>query len=572
MAKDLDKLAAEQCEIYEELRAYRSTRFDVNWQIISQYFLPQESDINVTKTEGQVSGWTQNIYDTTAVECAEDLKTGQFTWLTPQNQPWFEYEPPEKIEDNAQIGEIDDEATQFCGRASDIIRKQFAKSNYYTIADMAFLGVGVFGTDCVIFDEGETSLFNFRHCKPGTYVIEDGDDGIVDTLRREVPMTYRQAKQFFNKPGDVLPEELTKEAGKEKARKFKFLHCIFPRADSERLPGAKDGKNKPFASVYISLDYKKTVRVSGYDENPILCQRFAKWGTDAPYGYGPAYLALPLARQLNYVQQYMDALAELHADPRVLVPSNLAGDVDLRAGGATVYDENNENAIPREWMATGEYKLGLELQEQKREAMRRMFFTDVFKLLNSEPLISKEMTAFEISQRLAEKLGGFGPTACRREVEFIQPMLYRAFAISYRAGILKQAPDAMMKKLGGGKTALQTPEIIITTRVSDAQRALKNRGTEETVQFMVPLLEAKPELLDNIDTDRMVKEYAHNTGLPPDVIRSDKDVLKIRQARAELQAQQRQAQLTEQLAAAGKDLGSAPDWVQRQAQSSMGAA
>lgn len=563
-----DQKATDQLDIYEELRAWRNSRFDVNWQYIAQYFLPQESDINVEKTEGQISGWTQNIYDTTAIECAEDLKTGQFTWLTPQSQPWFEYEPPESLEKDASTGMVDDDAAQFCGKSSDVIRKQFAKSNYYTVADMAFLGVGVFGTDCVIFDEGTNGpLFNFRHCKPGTYVIEEGDDGIVDTLRREVKMKWRQVQKFFNKPGDKLPEKMAAEAKKDRTRDFVFIHCIFRREDSARDPGKKDGKNKPFASLYISVDYRTTVRESGYDENPILCQRFAKWGTGAPYGYGPAYLALPLARQLNYVQQYLDALAELHAYPRVLIPSNLAGDVDERAGGATVFDENNPNALPKEWMSTGDYKLGLELQEQKREAMRRMFFTDVFKLLNSEPLLDKEMTAFEISQRLAEKLGGFGPTACRREIEFIQPMLYRAFAICYRAGILKQAPASMMTKLG-----LQTPSIVITTRVSNAQRALQNRGTEETIQFMEPLLEAKPEMLDVLDTDKMLKDYARNTGMPPDVIRSDKDVMKIRAARAQVQQQQRNAEMADQLASAGKNLGASPEWVQAQAKQALGAA
>lgn len=568
-----DKLAAEQLEIYNELKAYRDSRFMVTWQYLGSYFLPQDSDINVQKTEGTTVGWTDRIFDTTGIECAESLKAGQYTWLTPPNQPWIEFGVPDELKP-IDGQEQDDEATNWLAKASDKFMQALARGNFYSSVDMAFLGVGVFATDTLIFDEGKKSLFNFVHLKIGTYVVEEDDESIVDTLRREFEMTYRQAKQKFNKKGDTLPDKMEKEAQGAigKSRKFKFLHCIFPREDSDRLPGAKDGPNKPFASVYIAMEYKEVVRVSGYEENPILCQRFARWGEDTPYGYGPAYLGLPNARQLNYVQQYMDALAELHADPRVLVPDNLEGDVDFRAGGVTTYESNNPAAKPEEWMSVGDYKLGMELQEQKREALRRMFFVDAFQLLNSEPLLDKEMTAYEISQRQAEQLSRFTPSFARRVPEFLTPLAYRGFAMMYRAGEFGQAPDSLMKDIGGGKRVLVTPKINVTSRIADALKALKNRGTEETIQFLTPLLEVMPEILDNFDTDILAKDYGRNTGLPPDAIRSDKDVAKLRAARAKLQAQQRNAALAEQLSTTGKNLGASPEWLQRQAATAIGAA
>lgn len=558
----VDKLAQELLDRYGDLKSFRDSRFMVDWQSISSYFLPQDSDINVKKIEA-ISGWTDRIFDTTAIECAEALKVGQYSWLTPPNQPWCEYTVPEELKG----GDAEDEATAWLGRASDIIARERARSNFYSIASMAYLGVGVFGTDLLYCEEGKKTLFNYRHAKIGTYCIEEDDEGIVDTTMREFEMTYRQAKQLFNLPSDTIPDRMARAAQGAKGlkQKFKFLHCVFPREDSERLPGRKDGANKPIASVYIAIDFGETVRVSGYDEQPAICQRFDKWGTGAAWGYSPSYLAMPIARQLNYVQQYMDALAELHAYPRVLIPDNLDGDVDLRAGGATIYDSSSASK-PEEWATIGDYKMGLEMQEQRRQAMREAFMVNAFKLLNSEPLLDKKMTAYEISQRQAENLTAFTPSLGRRITEFINPLTLREFGIAYRAGKLGQAPDSLMVDVGGGKRALAAPSVVVTNRLTDALKALKNRAAEETMQFLLPQAESNPGVLDILDQDAVNRAYALNAGLSPDELRPQKgrnSVEAIRAQRAKAMAEQHAADLAEKLGGSVADLAKAPEPVQK---------
>jgi hypothetical protein len=564
MATQADPLAEELLNRYQDLKAERDAVFMDDWQTISQYCLPQDSDINVKKTEG-VAGWTEDIYDTTGIEAAQTLKMGQYTWLTPPNQPWAQYDPPDELKDGENS---EDEATAWLGRASDITLKELARSNFYPMASMCYLGVGVFGTDLLIVEEGKKNALNFRHAKIGTYVIEEDDEGVVDTTMREFELTYRQAKQMFNKPEDSLPAKMADSAKGPTGlrKKFKFLHCIFPREDSQRLPNRKDGAHKPIASVYISIEFRESVRVSGYDEQPALCSRFDKWGTGSPWGYGPAFLTLPIMRQLNYVQQYLDALAELHAYPRVLVPDNLEGDVDLRAGGYTVINSAEGSARPEEWATVGEYKLGLEMQEQRRKQLRDAWMTDAFKLLNSMPLLDKKMTAFEISQRQAENLSSFTPSLGRRVVEFLNPLMLRVFGILYRAGKFGAPPDSLMVDAGHGKRGLVLPSVLITNRLTDALKALKNRATEETFQFLVPLMETKPEVLDLFDMDKVVRNYALNSGMAADDMRPQKganSVAAIRQQRAQMMQQQRTAELAEKMGGTVKDLGAAPEPLQK---------
>ena len=567
----IDKLAEEQLTIHAELCSFRDTRFAVDWQTISSYFLPNQSDINTTKTEN-IAGWTQNIFDTTAIQSAQVLASGMFNWWTPPNQPWAEYSTPEELkQDDANPDDsTEDDSTQWLGKASDANMRELGRSNFYSVKGDSDIGLAVFGTDLMLFDESDsgTELFNFIHCKIKTYTIEENYKGVVDAVRREIEMTYRQIKQKFGKADDNLPEKMAEQSKKEPNKKFKVLHCIFPREDSERMPKRKDGANKPIASVYISMDFKSVIRVSGYDESPILCRRFAKWGTGAVWGFGPAYLALPDARQVNYVQQYLDALAELHAYPRVLVPDNLDGDVDLRAGGTTTYDSSSATK-PEEWATAGDYKLGMEMQEQRRQQIRDAFFVDAFKLLNSQPLIDKEMTAYEISQRQAEQLQGITPVFTRSISEFINPLMQRAFGIQFRAGKLRNAPQSMMQSTGTGKQALVQPEVVCTSRFNDALRALKNRGSEETFRFILPFMQFKPELLDVFNLDKVIRSYSSNSGMAPDDMAMPKDVMKVRAERAKMMQAQRQAEMAQQLSQTAANVGKAPQAMQDQMQQGM---
>ncbi len=560
-----DALAIEQLKIDAPLAADRDMKWRVWWQTISQYVLPNESDINVTKTEG-VAGWTDQIYDTTMVQAAQVLAAGQFNWWTPPNQGWAEFSPPGMTKKSEADTEPDDEAVKWLEKASETMMKELGRSNFYSVKGMADNAFSAFNTDVMLFDESDSGneVFNFIHCKIGTYTIEEDYKGVVDTLRRDLKMTYRQICQKFNKSGDTIPDKMVDAAKNDPSRQFLIKHCIFPREDSQRLPGRKDAKNMPFASVYIALDFKETMRVSGYQENPILCRRFAKWGTDAVWGYGPSYLALPEARQVNYVQQYLDALAELHAYPRVLTPDNLVGDVDLRAGGNTTFDTSNPNGKPEEWATVGEYKLGLEMQEKRRQMIRDAFFVDAFKLLNSQPLIDKEMTAYEVSQRQAEQLQGIAPAFTRSIPEFINPLMKRGFGILYRLGKFGTAPAALQQNLGGGKTATVLPEIIVTSRFNDALRALKNRGIEELIRFVEPIAQIKPEAWDYVNLGAAIQVYGRNTGAG-EVLAKMKDVQQIQAARAKAMAEQRGAEMAAKLGQAAGGLGKAPPFVQDQA-------
>jgi hypothetical protein len=247
----------------------------------------------------------------------------------------------------------------------------------------------------------------------------------------------------------------------------------------------------------------------------------------------------------------------------------LDGDVDLRAGGVTVFDSSNPEGKPVEWLTGSEYKLGLEMQMQRRQAIKDACFTDAFKLLNSAPLLDKQMTAFEVSQRQTEQLQNMTPVDARHIQEFHNPLMHRVFGVMFRRGKFGRPPQVIQEQLGQGKEGTRKPEIVATSRFVDAQKALKNRGTQETFEFVAPIAEKHPELglYDNFIMDDVAVNYSRNTGMAPDLIRAKtgpNSVAALRAQRAKVAQQQRGAEMAETLGKAGKALGGSPDWMQDQ--------
>src|SRR5690606_4715799 len=116
------------------------------------------------------------------------------------------------------------------------------------------------------------------------------------------------------------------------------------------------------------------------------------------------------SRQLNFLEKNMDALAEIAAFPRMLIPQNYVGDIDTRAGGVTYFDASNPNAAPREWATNGRYDVGLDRANRKQRAIEDAFHVDLFQMFSQQ---EKQMTATEVSERAAEKLIQFSPTFAR---------------------------------------------------------------------------------------------------------------------------------------------------------------
>lgn len=559
-------LAESECKRFNELETQRRAIWDSMWQSLSQYFLPNMSDINTEKLETRM-GWSERIYDTTGILDARTCTTGQANWATPSAEPWFQWAPPEALE-----LDDDDEGARWLGNATDVALKILARSNYYRVSGTQYKNRTVFGTGHLHIEEGRDSLITCKARKIGTYCVAANADGIVDTVYSKFEITARQAEQEYgreNLGGKVL-KALERKDGKGLDEKFWFLHVVRPRSELEREPGKIDGENKPIASIHIQYDDKFCCKVGGYDEMPDSVTRFDEWGTESVWGYSPAFECLALARQLNYIVRFEDAQAELRANPRLLIPTGLVGQVDLRPGGVTPYDPNVlAGAKPEEWMTQADLRTTQELTELKRDAMHKHFYTDVFRSLSAMMEQYKTPpTAFQIQQVLGERLEQLSPMFMRIITEKCDVDLRRIFGILFRAGKFGQPPPSLMVRSEvDGKVRLAMPEITYTSRLALALKALQNRATVDTMQFVTQYAATtgRVQVLDNFDEDAQIRRFAMNQGVSPRDLVPMKKVNEQRAARAQQAAQMQQLQMAEMATKSAANLGRAPEPMQQAA-------
>jgi len=222
-------------------------------------------------------------------------------------------------------------------------------------------------------------------------------------------------------------------------------------------------------------------------------------------------------------------------------------------------------------MTVGDDKAAEENMARKADTINKAYYVNMFTML--EQLADKKMTAYEIAQRLGEKLEQFTPVFYRRVGEFLNPLLRRVFGILYREGKFGQAPASLMVQNPGDKySSLAMPEIAITSRISLALKALQNQGMVNTLQVLEPLAAARPEILDNFDLDTMARELARNYGVPPDLLRPLKKMAQMRQQRQQMAAAQRAIDMAQGAAKAGKDLEKSPDEMKQAAMSQFASA
>jgi len=542
--KDSVQLADWVIARHQDLASERAP-WDSQWQELAEYCLPRKADI-AAKRSSPDSSRHDILFDSTAMQAASTLANGQLAYITPADSRWFVYEPPR--------GVTSDRAKAWYAKCSEVTQLLLATSNLYTEIHELYYDDSVFGTYCMLVESGLSHPLIFHKFDIGTYSLAEDDEGLINTVFREMELTALQAADKFGE--DNLAPAMKKRlaeirsSGKGGTVKHRFIHALYKREDKDREQGKEDGPNKPWASVYVDQQNKHVCRNSGYDEKPFFAGRHVK-SQQGVYGVSPAWMALPEARQLNFLSKQLDALAEIKAFPRLLMPATHEGEVDLRSGGVTYYDPTQPNALPQEWATAGDYGIGLDREARKTNAINTAMHVDMFRMFAS--MEKANMTATEVAERASEKLVQFSPSFTRKTTELLSPMLRGVFGILIRAGQFPPPPPDAIIMDAMGQPILPEPEVSYVSRVALAIRAMHNLSLARTMERNAVIAQMRPEVLDNFKWDIITRETSRNDGLPSDWLADESDVEDMRRARAEAEAKMQQQQETLAMAdAAGK--------------------
>jgi hypothetical protein len=492
------------------------------WQDIANYVMPRKSEI-LSKTESPGTQKQNQLFDTTAIRANQVLANGMLAWMTPGDSRWFSYEVPGALKDS-------DDSKQWFAMCSEIVQFELSRSNFYSEIHEGYLNEGAFGTNVLFAEEGRRTTLNFTNFDIGTYAIAEDDEGLADYCDRSFKMSAAQLASKFG--AEALSERSRRAAEDEKRKdeKLEVLHCIYRRGPGEYDATRNDGPNKPWASVYLEKGERHVLSVGGFQEQPFFCSRFLKWG-DHPYGWSPSWMALPEARQLNFLEKSQDALAERKAFPPVLLPIDFEGSVDLRAAGVTYFDHSK--GTPTEWATSGDYNVGRDRAEWKRQAINSAFHVDMFQMFAQ---LEQRMTAREVAERTTEKLVQFSPTFARKMTELYNPLLQRVWGICIRAGLFPPPPEDLVQE-GPEGLFLPEPQITYSSRIALAIKGLENVAFYRMMEGLTPVLSVQPDVIDNFDLDEIARDTSRNDGLPARWMRPVKEVEALRQQRADAQAQ-----------------------------------
>jgi hypothetical protein len=521
--------------------------WDTVWQELAEFCLPRKAEISAKRSMPDTSRHDV-LFDSTAMQSAATLANGQLAYITPADSRWFVYEPPRGVRS--------DRAKQWYAKCSEVAQLMLATSNFYSEMHETYFDDSVFGTYAMFVQAGRAHPLNFSKFDVGTYSIAENDESEITTLFRELELTALQAADKFGE--ENLSDKMRKavaeirRTGKGGTIKHKFIHAIYKREDGDRDAKKADGPNKPWASVYVEQSSKHVCRNSGFDEKPFFAGRHVK-SMNGPYGVSPAWMALPEARQLNFLTKQLDALAEVKAFPRLLMPATHEGEIDLRSGGVTYFDPTQPNAVPKEWLTQGDYSIGLEREARKQKAIEQAFHVDMFRMFAS---LDKQMTATEVAERSSEKLVQFSPSFTRKTTELLTPMLRAVFGILIRAGRFPAPPQDAIQRDAMGQPVLPEPEVSYVSKVALALRAMHNLSLARTMERNAVIAQVRPEVLDNFKWDVIARETARNDGLPSDWLADESDVENERAARAQMQAQMQQEQSMLNMAEAAGKAGS----------------
>jgi hypothetical protein len=544
---DAAKLLKERYDALVGLRAPWVTL----WEEIAKYVSPRRApglngSITLPTTEGDA-----RLFDTTAGHSAMVLANGCLAWMSPQETAWFAYSADESLNDDEQV-------KRWLNKCTFTTREALARSNFYTAIHEFYLDRSTFGTGCIYIEPGKKRRINAQCWPIGTYVIDEDEEGQVDTVIREFVLTPRTAVMKFG--ASNVSETIRKKAekgGSDALERIKFLHFIYPREWEDRRYGSALPEDLPIACVYMESDTQHVCKVSGYDENPVMVSRYLEWGSNmgARYGWSPAIMALPDARQVNFLQKMLDILAEKAAFPPVLAPGEMEGEIDANAAGVTYFDQSIAANLPREWMTAGRYDVGKDRVIEKQEAIRKAFHVDLFQMFSD---IDKQMTAREVSERSSEKLIQFSPTFARLTTELFNGMLERLFGMGLRGGWFLDPPEALIKDMGDGTGYIAPPQVQYSSRIALALRALPTMGLYRTLELMGVMAPMNPSVVDNLDFDKALRMAALSEAMPDEIIRTQDDTDAMRAAQAaEAQRQQQMVEAAGAADAAAK-LGGVP--------------
>ena len=469
---------------------------------------------------------TQEMVDSTGALALKRFAAAMESMNTPHNMTWHGLVPDDPVLlRHREVRLYYEDVTRVLFKLRYASTSNFASQKYCD-----YLMVGAFG-DAILFTDALASRaergLRYRSVHPGQCYFFENHQGLIDKNFRRFPLTARQAVQQFG--AAKVPTVIAEHAADPKRAHTVhfFIHKVAPREDYD--PERKDLKGMAYASCYVSVTGKATVREGGYHTFPYAISRYMTIPGEVR-GRSIAMMALPTIKTANEIKKTMLKQGHRTVDPLLLAHDD--GIVDsfswkpgsITAGGVNADGKPLVHAIP-----TGNLAAGDKMLEQEHAILNDWFLVSLFRILVESP----QKTATQVIEETREK-GMLLTPEMRQQSESLGPMIDRELDVARELNLLPPMPQILVEANGEYKIRYDSP-------LSRMARAEETSGTMRTIDYWMNYAQVtgNPEPLDHFNIDEIVPETADNQSMPVRFLNGTGKIDQIRKGRAQ-QAQQQQ--------------------------------
>lgn len=493
------------------------------YQIIADQFYPERADFTITRNVG--AELADMLADSYPVLVRRDLGDSLSAML--RDGEWFEM--------TIQGGNDPDwEAKSWLQWATKRMMKLFndRNSNFVRATKEGDHDFITFGSTVISIELNKNKtglLFRCWHLRDVSWW--DGVDGQVEGVVRTWKPTYQQMIDYFGEAN--VSDKVKKSEGKDRFKRGHIKHIVMP----SYMYG--DYEQYPFVSVFVDMEEDVVLQETGLNNRMYVVPRF-KTIPGSQFAYSPATtVGLPDARTVQEMQHTLMEAAERYARPPIIATQNvIRGDIDLSADGITYvekeYDEKLGASLRTLQQDRGGWPIGINAREQIVETLRSAFYANKLSL----PETSREMTAYEVSERMKqyrrENLPLFEPI----ETEYSGQICELAFQICMDAGFLGSPYDVPMSLRGADV------EFKFMSPLSDLVEEKKASQFTQTVNMVGAAMEIDPHAAANVDIDQALRDAISGSGAPETWKRDPKIVEELKSKAVQIQAAAQAAQVS----------------------------
>jgi len=537
-------------KILKRLSQLKSERIahESHWKECYKFCAPerQQSFTGVTATglESERKQARNDLYDTTACEGIQLLVSSIISGTTSPVSLWFK-SIPSGIDTPSQLTE----GEQWLSEVDSFVFRNVHSSNFDSeitdfITDLVVAGWAVLYAD-VDRDKGG---FNFSTWSIGNcYVSSTQANGQIDTIYREFELSAEQIVTEFGI--DNVSDKIKTALDKKPDQKFTLVQAIFPRDKNEIKgeSGQRVATAMPVASYTIETQSKHILKVSGFEEFPCIVSRFKKI-PESNYGLGFGSMVISDAKTANQIMKLSLQSAELSLNGLWIAQHDgVINPNTLRIRPGAIIAANSVDAMKRLDTASGSSAgLGLEFLQHFQAKIKRTLMSDQ---LTSENR-AQPLTATEISARVAVYRQQLGAVFSRMQSEYLQSLLDRLWGLAMRSNMLPPAPEELMQVSGVSWSFLNP--------LANSQKGEWVISIQNLMANVGQMAQIDPTVMDNVNLDAMVQIMSDALAVPVQAIRTEEEILQLRQAKQDqqqaLQEQQQQQTMMQGMGATAMDI------------------